>query len=192
MTSFFNVPFWQAGNLLPHFYFSQRLWLHDTEIGITCIFQDVIHYYKTEKMEHVAAAGRPPPIPKPSTNPPLVASLTVIAAHFLLGHSSYGSTRVGVDLLHPRHLVITPPYMKHQPLYCCRTNLLYYSYVLWTDWGQVPYIGRVGMNGTGRSKVITEKLVWPNGLTIDYITDRIWWCDAHLDYIEWVLYFCIE
>ena len=58
------------------------------------------------------------------------------------------------------------------------------SYVFWTDWGLAPYIGRIGMDGTNRSKVITEKLGWPNGFTIDYVTDRMWWVDAHLDYIE--------
>ena len=41
------------------------------------------------------------------------------------------------------------------------------------------------MDGTNRKKVIESKLGWPNGLTIDYITDRIWWADAHLDYIEY-------
>ena len=60
------------------------------------------------------------------------------------------------------------------------------SYVYWTDWGLHPYIGRIGMDGTNRSKVIDQKLGWPNALTIDYVTNRMWWADAHLDYIEYV------
>ena len=59
-----------------------------------------------------------------------------------------------------------------------------FSYVFWTDWGLSPYIGRIGMDGKNFSRIITTKLGWPNGLAIDFITDRIWWCDAHLDYIE--------
>lgn len=55
---------------------------------------------------------------------------------------------------------------------------------MWTDWGLSPYIGRIGMDGTEQTKIVESKLGWPNGLTIDYITDRIWWADAHLDYIE--------
>ena len=42
------------------------------------------------------------------------------------------------------------------------------------------------MDGTDRQKIVTEKLGWPNALTIDYITNQMWWADAHLDYIEWV------
>ena len=28
-------------------------------------------------------------------------------------------------------------------------------------------------------------MAWPNALTIDYFTDKIWWADAHLDYIAY-------
>ena len=28
-----------------------------------------------------------------------------------------------------------------------------------------------------------DNLAWPNALTVDYFTDKIWWADAHLDYI---------
>ncbi|XP_013407657.1 low-density lipoprotein receptor-related protein 2-like [Lingula anatina] len=59
------------------------------------------------------------------------------------------------------------------------------GYIYWTDWGHIPYIARVGMDGTNRSSVITEKLGWPNSLTIDYVTRKMWWADAHLDYIEY-------
>ena len=63
-------------------------------------------------------------------------------------------------------------------------HLLACSYVFWTDWGLHPYIGRVGMDGTNRSKVVQDKLGWPNAFTIDYVTKRIWWADAHFDSIE--------
>ena len=59
-----------------------------------------------------------------------------------------------------------------------------FRYVYWTDWGDSAHIGRIGMDGTNRTVVIDTKLVWPNALTIDFITNRIWWADVHLDYIE--------
>ena len=65
-----------------------------------------------------------------------------------------------------------------------KVSSLSFSLVFWTDWGLSPYIGRVGTDGTNRTKVITERLGWPNALTIDYVTKRIWWADAHLDSIE--------
>ena len=57
-------------------------------------------------------------------------------------------------------------------------------YAFWSDWGLTPYIGRIGMDGANRTKIVTDGLGWPNGLTLDYVMDRLWWCDAHLDFIE--------
>ncbi|XP_051883463.1 low-density lipoprotein receptor-related protein 2a [Pristis pectinata] len=59
-----------------------------------------------------------------------------------------------------------------------------YGYVFWTDWGDQAYIGRMGMDGRNISAIITSKLEWPNGLTIDYTNDKLYWTDAHLNYIE--------
>ncbi len=40
------------------------------------------------------------------------------------------------------------------------------------------------MDGTNRSVIIQDKITWPNGLTLDFINDRIYWADAREDYIE--------
>ena len=42
------------------------------------------------------------------------------------------------------------------------------------------------MDGSGPKKVITKKIGWPNALTIDFDMNRLWWADAHLDWIEYV------
>jgi hypothetical protein len=39
------------------------------------------------------------------------------------------------------------------------------------------------MDGSQMTQLVTEKLGWPNALTLDYITDHIYWADARLDYI---------
>ncbi len=57
-------------------------------------------------------------------------------------------------------------------------------YLYWTDWGHSPHIGRIGLDGTNNSRVITTNIGWPNGLTIDHVTNQMWWVDAHLDVIE--------
>lgn len=54
----------------------------------------------------------------------------------------------------------------------------------WTDWGDKAFIGRVGMDGTNKVAIITTKIEWPNGITIDYTNDKLYWSDAHLSYIE--------
>ena len=68
--------------------------------------------------------------------------------------------------------------------YCVFYLDLSFRYLYFTDWGLKSYIGRIGMDGTNYSKVITSKLGWPNGITLDYVTNKIWWVDAHLDCIE--------
>ncbi|XP_063285770.1 low-density lipoprotein receptor-related protein 2 [Pelobates fuscus] len=59
------------------------------------------------------------------------------------------------------------------------------GYVYWTDWGDNPYVGRVGMDGKNKTAIITTKIEWPNGITIDYTNDKLYWADAHLNYIEY-------
>ncbi|RVE72792.1 hypothetical protein OJAV_G00041090 [Oryzias javanicus] len=58
-----------------------------------------------------------------------------------------------------------------------------YGYLYWTDWGDNAHIGRIGMDGTNRSVIIQDKITWPNGLTLDFVNDRIYWADAREDYI---------
>uniref|UniRef100_A0A8C0TXJ2 Low-density lipoprotein receptor-related protein 2 n=1 Tax=Canis lupus familiaris TaxID=9615 RepID=A0A8C0TXJ2_CANLF len=60
-----------------------------------------------------------------------------------------------------------------------------YGYVYWADWAYQAYIGRIGMDGTNKSVIISTKIEWPNGITIDYTNDLLYWADAHLGYIEY-------
>ena len=56
----------------------------------------------------------------------------------------------------------------------------------WTDWGKNPKIERCGMNGdfATREIVIKGDIVYPNGLAIDYVEEKLWWAEATLDKIE--------
>ena len=60
--------------------------------------------------------------------------------------------------------------------------------MFWTDWGDKSKIERCGMNGDPKSRqiIVDKNIGWPNGLTIDYTLNRIWWTDAKpgLDTIE--------
>ena len=55
----------------------------------------------------------------------------------------------------------------------------------WTDWGGVAKIERASMDGSDRRVLHSTGLIWPNGLTIDYPAQRIYWVDASLDRIEY-------
>lgn len=58
------------------------------------------------------------------------------------------------------------------------------GYLYWTDWGYRPQIERTYMDGTNRKVIINSNLGFPNGLSIDYVADRLYWVDAKLDKIE--------
>lgn len=55
----------------------------------------------------------------------------------------------------------------------------------WTDWGASPKIERAGMDASGRQVIISSNLTWPNGLAIDYESQRLYWADAGMKTIEY-------
>jgi len=40
------------------------------------------------------------------------------------------------------------------------------------------------MDGSGRLVVVNTRLYWPNGLTLDYAADKLYWVDAKHHVIE--------
>ena len=52
--------------------------------------------------------------------------------------------------------------------------------MFWTDWGEQPKIERAEMDGSNREIIIRQNIRWPNGLTIDYSAQKIYWTDAKL------------
>ena len=57
------------------------------------------------------------------------------------------------------------------------------GFLFYTDWGEFPHISRATMDGSYHEKIITEDIAWPNAITIDYVTEKLFWADASLDYI---------
>lgn len=57
-----------------------------------------------------------------------------------------------------------------------------FRWMYFSDWGRVPKIERIGMDGNPASRnVLVEKdIEWPNGLTLDYASERIYWIDAKM------------
>ncbi len=56
--------------------------------------------------------------------------------------------------------------------------------MFWTDWGHTPHIGRAALDGQDVVTIITEDIIWPNGLALDYGEQRIFWLDAKLRRLE--------
>ncbi|XP_066593822.1 low-density lipoprotein receptor-related protein 6 isoform X2 [Prorops nasuta] len=59
------------------------------------------------------------------------------------------------------------------------------SYLFWTDWGDVPKIERASMNGDPKTRVVivSDDIFWPNGLTVDYDKELVYWSDGRLKFI---------
>lgn len=57
----------------------------------------------------------------------------------------------------------------------------------WSDWGKKPEIARSKMDGTDDISFVSNDIKWPNGLTIDYPNQRLYWVDAKLSTIESIL-----
>ena len=51
----------------------------------------------------------------------------------------------------------------------------------WTDWGNPAKIERASMDGQNRMVLHNTLLTWPNGITIDYSAQKLYWVDAFLD-----------
>ncbi|KAK9512535.1 hypothetical protein O3M35_000936 [Rhynocoris fuscipes] len=59
------------------------------------------------------------------------------------------------------------------------------GYMYWTDWStDNPSVSRASLDGSD-IKVLFKKpdVHWPNGITVDHISEHIYWVDAKLDYI---------
>ena len=63
---------------------------------------------------------------------------------------------------------------------------LHYHYrtIYWTDWGSTPKIERSYMDGHNRAIIANTSLFWPNGLTVDYAAEKLYWADAKHHVIE--------
>lgn len=60
--------------------------------------------------------------------------------------------------------------------------------MFWTDWGENPKIEQAFMDGSGRRTIVDSDLSQPNSVTVDYISEKIYWADSDLDKIEYSNY----
>ena len=61
-----------------------------------------------------------------------------------------------------------------------KPSLIQSRLLFWSDVGYYPSIRRSTLTGRQVTYIITTNIRWPNGLTIDFDDDRIYWADAYL------------
>ncbi|XP_055372745.1 prolow-density lipoprotein receptor-related protein 1 [Condylostylus longicornis] len=79
----------------------------------------------------------------------------------------YRKIIINKNLREPRAIVLDP----------------YRRYIYWSDWGDLPYIGKAGMDGSDQKMIIQDNLGWPNALTISFETEELFYGDAREDFI---------
>jgi len=60
------------------------------------------------------------------------------------------------------------------------------GWMFWSDWGKEPKIEKCGMDGTQRTVLVKENILWPNGITVDLVMETLYWVDAKLHTINTV------
>ncbi len=56
----------------------------------------------------------------------------------------------------------------------------FFRFMYYSDWGRYPRIERATLAGRDATPLITSQVGWPNGLTIDFEDDKMYWADALL------------
>ena len=60
-----------------------------------------------------------------------------------------------------------------------------FRYLFYTDWFEAAKIGRANLDGTNHVILVNlTDLIWPNGLVLDYVENKVYWADAKIDRIE--------
>ncbi|KAE9420700.1 hypothetical protein Angca_006416, partial [Angiostrongylus cantonensis] len=53
-----------------------------------------------------------------------------------------------------------------------------------SDWSSTAFIASAAMDGSSFTKIIVDRVTWPNALAVDIYADKIYWADAYNDVIE--------
>lgn len=44
----------------------------------------------------------------------------------------------------------------------------HFRFLFWTEWGQMPCIGKARLDGSEKVILVSMGIAWPNGISIDY------------------------
>ncbi|XP_058918102.1 low-density lipoprotein receptor isoform X1 [Kogia breviceps] len=59
-----------------------------------------------------------------------------------------------------------------------------HGFMYWTDWGTPAKIKKGGLNGVDIYSLVTVDIQWPNGITLDLSSGRLYWVDSKLHSIS--------
>ena len=56
----------------------------------------------------------------------------------------------------------------------------------WSDWGRNPRLEIASMDGSERRDFVITDISQPNGISIDLVSQRVYWSDSDLDKLEFI------
>ncbi|CAG0883348.1 unnamed protein product [Darwinula stevensoni] len=62
------------------------------------------------------------------------------------------------------------------------------GWMFWTNQGLMAAIGRARLNGNDSKTLVSEDLLWPSNLAIDYPAGRLYWTDSRKETVETVMF----
>jgi len=62
---------------------------------------------------------------------------------------------------------------------------LFQGFLFYSNWGDRPYIGRSGLDGSSSGPLLHAKMEWPTSLAICHLTKKLFWVDAKLHLVEY-------
>ncbi|XP_037511191.1 low-density lipoprotein receptor-related protein 1 [Rhipicephalus sanguineus] len=82
-------------------------------------------------------------------------------------------TVIDVGLSKPRGIALDP----------------YKGFMFVTEWGSAaPVLERAHLDGTERTKLVEQKIVYPFGIAVDLPREEVYWVDTYLDMVERISY----
>jgi hypothetical protein len=66
----------------------------------------------------------------------------------------------------------------------CPLLVWFFRYIFFSEWDRPANISRAHTDGSNLMVFRNVTLGWPNGLSVDFETDRLYWCDALLDHVQ--------
>lgn len=60
------------------------------------------------------------------------------------------------------------------------------GYLFWSDWGDIPKIEMSDLVGMNRRVIVSDNIVHPRGIAVDYEANSVYWVDSSKDTVETV------
>ena len=62
------------------------------------------------------------------------------------------------------------------------------GFLFFANWGAQPKLERASLDGTNRSRLVSHKIVYPRGISLDFANEHVYWTDSYLNHVQRINY----